>query len=39
MLKGVVDSEGRSIFIVIGAYGMQSYGRFSASTLCRFSEE
>jgi hypothetical protein len=40
VLKGVVDSESRSIFIDIGAYGKQSDGgRFSTFTGCRFSED
>jgi len=40
VLKGVVDSESRFIFVDIGVYGKQSDGgRYSASTVCRFSED
>ena len=40
VLKGLVDSESRFSFIDIGACGKQSDGgRFSASTVCRFSED
>ena len=40
VLKGVVDSEIRFIFVDIGADGKESDGgRFSASTVCRFSED
>ena len=40
VLKGVVDFESRFIFVDIGAYGKQSVGgRFSAYTVCRFTED